>query len=139
MTSQKGFTLTELITVVAVATMMAAFAVPRYVALNTESRLNSVLGLAVHVEGSARLINRVWTAAGEPESVVIEGRVVDVRHGYPTDQSIENVVINNGDYQFSDGYWKHQGTSRDDSCAVLYIPPAADGGQYQVISYTDGC
>ena len=137
--SQKGFTLTELITVVAVATLMAAVAVPRYAALNSESRESSVLALAAHVENSARLTNRVWAAAGEPNDVVIEGRVIDMQHGYPTDQSISNIVINNGDYLFNDGYWKHQDTSRDEGCAVLYIPPVVDGGQYQVISYTDGC
>lgn len=139
MTSHRGFTITELIIVVAAATLMAAVAVPRHLALNSETRLSSISALAAHVENSARLTNRVWESAGQPDEVVIEGRIIDMRHGYPTDQSIGEIVVNNGDYRFSDGYWKHQETSRDDRCAVLYMPPSADRGQFQVISYTKGC
>jgi prepilin-type N-terminal cleavage/methylation domain-containing protein len=139
MTSHRGFTITELITVVAAASLLAAVAVPRYLALNSETRLRSISALATHVENSARLTNRVWESAGQPTQIVIEGRIIDMRHGYPTDKSIGGIVVNNGDYEFRDGYWKHQETARDDRCAVLYMPPSADKGQFQVISYTEGC
>ena len=139
MTPQKGFTLTELITVVATGALMAALAVPRYLALNTQTRISSVTALASHVENTARLTNRVWNSAGEPDNVVIEGRVIDMQYGFPTDQAIGDVVVNNGDYLFGNGYWKHQETARDKGCAVLYIPPVTDRGQFQVITYTDGC
>ncbi|MBT8078410.1 MAG: type II secretion system GspH family protein [Gammaproteobacteria bacterium] len=137
--SQKGFTLTELIIAVAIFALMAAIAVPRYAAINTQTRQASIEALASHVNNSARLTNKVWSSAGSPDEIVIEGRIIDIEHGFPTDQSIGSIVVNNGDYLFGDGYWKHKQTGRDERCAVLYIPPAADGGQYQVISYTEGC
>ena len=139
MTSQKGFTLTEVIIVVATVSLMAAIALPQYAALNSETRQESVTALAAHVQKSAALTNKVWESAGQPDQVVIEGRVIDMAHGYPTEQSIASIVINNGDYAFGNGYWKHQETARNEACAVLYIPPSVDGGQIQVISYTQDC
>ena len=136
---QKAFTLTELLIVVTVFVMVAVVAVPRHLAINSEVRAGSVSALSSHVENAARLTNRVWVAAGQPDSVVIEGRVIDMRNGFPTDQSIRDVVIDGGEFLFNDGYWKHHETARDEHCAVLYIPPSAPGGQVQVISYTDGC
>ncbi len=128
-----------MLTVVTGFVLLTAVAVPRHLALNSESRTDSVSALASHVENSARLTNRVWQSAGQPPSVVIEGRVIDMRYGFPTDQSIRDVVVDGGEFLFNDGYWKHLDTSRDQHCAVLYIPPSAPGGQVQVISYTDGC
>ncbi len=139
MNGQKGFTLPEILTVTSVMVVLAVVSVPRFAALNSETRLSSVTALAIHVENSAKLTNRVWESAGHPSQIVIDGRIIAMQNGYPTDQSIGNVVIDGGNYLFNDGYWKHLDTSRDQRCAVLYIPPAVEGGQFQVIPYTTDC
>lgn len=137
MRSQAGFTFTELLTVVTVMTMLAAVAVPRYAILNSDSRSQSVRSLAANVKSSAALSHKVWKATGQPLRMTLDGRTVDMRYGYPTDRSIAEVIMQNGEFEFADGYWKHTGATT--GCAVLYIPPPNPNAEATVISYTDGC
>ena len=45
-----------------------------------------------------------------------------MRYGYPTQSSINDLVVMGDEFRFAEGYWKHAGS--DDGCAVLYIPPS---------------
>lgn len=137
MRSQAGFTFTELLTVVTVMTMLATVAVPRYATLNSDSRSQSVRSLAANVKSSAGLSHKLWKATGQPIRMTLDGRTVDMRYGYPTDTSIAEVVVKNGEFEFADGYWRH--TQAAAGCAVLYIPPPNPDTEATVISYTDGC
>jgi prepilin-type N-terminal cleavage/methylation domain-containing protein len=139
MRSDAGFTFTELLTVVTVMAMMAAVAVPRYAMLNSDSRSQAVRALAANVKSSASLSHRVWKGTGQPMRMTLDGRTVDMRFGYPTDASIAEIVLMNGDFEFADGYWKHRESGADQGCAVLYIPPPNPDTEATVISYTEGC
>jgi prepilin-type N-terminal cleavage/methylation domain-containing protein len=139
MKSEAGFTFTELLTVVTALAMLAAVAVPRHAMINSESRSQAVRSLAVNVKSSAQLSNKVWKAAGQPRRLTLDGRRVDMRYGYPTESSIAEIVIMSGAFEFSDGYFKHTGSGREQGCAVLYLPPQTRGADATVLSYTDGC
>jgi hypothetical protein len=117
--------------------MFAAVAVPRYATLNSDSRSQSVRSLAANVKSSAGISHKVWKATGKPIRLTLDGHTVDMRHGYPTDASIAEIVVMNGEFEFADGYWKH--TEATNGCAVLYIPPPNPDAEATVISYTDGC
>jgi prepilin-type N-terminal cleavage/methylation domain-containing protein len=138
MKSQRGFTFTELLAVATVMAMLAAVAVPRYAMLNSESRADSVRALAANIKGSSGLANRIWRAAGRPAALTLDGREVEMRHGYPTAQSIERLVVV-GDFVAGDGYFRHADTAAGESCAVLYIPPPDQASAASIVSYTDGC
>ena len=136
---QKAFTFTELLIVVSVMAMLAAAAVPRFHAINREIRAGAVEALAVNVESSARLTNRIWLSNNRPARVTADGQLLEMRFGYPTENSISEVVINSGDFVFKDGYWKHQELLSTQGCAVLYIPPPNPDVDPVIITYTDGC
>ena len=139
MRSQAGFTFTEVLTVVTVMAMLAAVAVPRHAMLNSDSRSESVRSLAANVKSSASLSHKVWKATGQPLRLTLDGRTVDMHHGYPTDGSIAKIVVMSSEFEFADGYWKHTQSAADQGCAVLYIPPPNPATEATVISYTDGC
>lgn len=136
---QKAFTFTEALIAVAVLAMLAAAAVPRFFAINKEIRAGAVEALAINVQSSANLTNRIWLSNDRPTRLTIDGRVLEMRFGFPTEDSISEVVVNSGDFVFKDGYWKHKDLASAPGCAVLYIPPPNLETEPVVITYTDGC
>ncbi len=136
---QRAFTYSELLIVVAVLAILAAAAVPRFIAINSEIRAAAVEGLAANVHSSAQLTNRILMSNGQPARLTVDGRVLETRFGYPTERSISEIVINSGDFVFKDGYFKHRDLSSEHGCAVLYIPPSNPESSPVVIPYTDGC
>lgn len=139
MRSQAGFTFTELLTVATVMAMLAAVAVPRYATINSETRSTAVRALAANVQSSATLTNKVWQAAGQPTRLMFDGRNVEMQYGYPTEMSIDEIVVMSNEFHFADGYFKHAQTEAGQGCAVLYIPPPNPDREATVISYTEGC
>lgn len=137
MRAQAGFTFTELLTAVTILVMLAAVAVPRHAMLNSDHRSTAVKALEANVRSSAQLSRKVWQATGKPSRLTLDGRTVDMRYGYPTQSSINDLVVMGDEFRFAEGYWKHAGS--DDGCAVLYIPPSMPDARAEVISYTDGC
>jgi len=136
---QRAFTFTELLIAVAVLAMLAAAAMPRFVAINKEIRTGAVEALATNVRSSAHLTNRIWLSNGRPARLTVDGRMLEMRFGYPTENSISEVVVNSGDFLFKVGYWQHKELMSTPGCAVLYIPPPNPESEPVVISYTDGC
>lgn len=136
---QKAFTFSELLVAVAVLAMLAAAAVPRFHAVNSEVRAGAVEALAVNVRSSANLTNRVWRSNGRLARLTVDGQVLEMRYGYPTERSISEIVVNNGDFEFQNGFFNHRELLSTPGCAVLYIPPPNPDTEPLVISYTDGC
>jgi prepilin-type N-terminal cleavage/methylation domain-containing protein len=135
----RAFTFSELIIVVAALAILAAAAVPRFIAINSDIRTGAVDALAVNVQSSAQLINRIWLSSGQPAMLTVDGQLLELRFGFPTENSISEIVINNGDFVFNDGYFKHRELLSEQGCAVLYIPPSNAESSPVVIPYTDGC
>lgn len=136
---QQAFTFTELLIAVAILAMLAAAAVPRFHEINSEIRVSSVEALAVNVRSSANLTHRIWLANGQPARLMVDGQVLEMRFGYPTENSIDEVVVNSGDFVFQDGYFNHRDMRSTPGCAVLYIPPPNPDAEPVVITYTEGC
>ncbi len=139
MSLQRAFTFSELLIAVAVLAILAAAAVPRYITINSEIRAGAVEALAVNVQSSAHLTNRIWLSNGQLAGLTVDGQVLEMRFGYPTERSISEIVINSGDFMFKDGYFKHRELLSEQGCAVLYIPPSNPESSPVVIPYTDGC
>lgn len=139
MRSQEAFTLSELMVVVAVLAMFTVAAVPRFLSISKEIRAGAVEALAANVESSARLTNRVWLSNSRPARLTVDGQVLEMRFGYPTENSIRKVVVDSGDFMFNEGYWKHRDMASAPGCAVLYIPPPNPESEAVVISYAKGC
>lgn len=74
--SQRGFTLIELVVVIVLLGILAAFALPRFVNL-TNQAFNSVnRGLGGSVSSATALANTAWQAGGSPATITLQNGTV---------------------------------------------------------------
>lgn len=79
---QRGFTLIELVVVIALLAILAAFAIPRYAGLEREARSATILGVAGSIRSGAALVHGLWLSQGI-NPVVMEGNPINLTEGYP--------------------------------------------------------
>jgi len=101
---QRGFTLIELVVVIALLAILAAFAIPRYAGLEREARSATILGVAGSIRSGAALVHGLWLSQGI-NPVVMEGNPINLTEGYPDASDISatladltgfTVVVNGG-------------------------------------------
>jgi MSHA pilin protein MshA len=81
-TRQSGFTLIELVVVIALLGLLAAFAIPRFASLEREARIATNQSLSGSLRSSAAMAHSLWlTQAITP--VFMEGNAINLTNGYP--------------------------------------------------------
>jgi len=147
-TTQRGFTLIELVVVIVILGILAAFAVPRFMGLEGQARIASVRALEGTVRSAAAMAHGLALATGQSGAagnIVVDGVNVALTNGYPTAASIRNVidpsVINAaaGKYTFAAGVFTLNGSGTPANCSVTYTAAASTIIAATVASNVAGC
>ena len=132
---QRGFTLIELVVVITILGILAAFAVPRFASLEGQARLAATQALAGSVRSGAALAHALWLAQGNPASVrTMEGQVITMANGYPNVATIDDTIVDITGFILTTvgGNRRFTKTTRERhaiaNCFVTYTPPAAANG-----------
>ena len=129
--AQKGFTLIELVVVITILGILAAFAFPRFAALEVEARKATINGLAGSVRSAASLAHSMDLVSTAP--VVMEGVTITMQGGYPEGNAtgitatMQDITGFTGTYTGAAGAWQvvYEIDGAGAACDVTYLENAA--------------
>lgn len=91
--AQRGFTLIELVVVIVILGILAAFAVPRFARLDQQARVSSVRSLEGTLRSSAAMAHGQWLAQGRTGNVNMEGGGnLTFANDYPNASTIQRAI-----------------------------------------------
>lgn len=147
--SQKGFTIIELIMVMLILGILAAFAIPRYVNLASNARIASVQGLAGSIRSAAYLANVQWTAESASDanlnSIVVNGVTINILNRFPTTTDIPELLQSTDGFTFSlpgsiATFKKIGAPNNGDNCKVEYGGASSNPNDpVLIVPTTDDC
>ncbi|HEY0907027.1 MAG TPA: type II secretion system protein [Methylophilus sp.] len=123
MRKQAGFTLVELVVVIAVLGILAATALPRFVNVQNNAHKAAAQGLAGSITSAANLARAAYIASGATTSPIQMDSVnvaVDTATGWPTAAGIKAALQDTAGYNDTDtpGTFVKSGSP----CTVTYNP-----------------
>jgi MSHA pilin protein MshA len=150
--TQRGFTLIELVVVIVILGILAAFALPKFMGLETQARIASLRALEGTLRSSSAMAHSLWMANGGA-AINIEGNPVTMVNGYPNLGTIQNTLqtgtVQAGTpgrftYAAATGIFQLVGAPTAANCTVTYAQATVNGNNQTIppvitVSNTAGC
>ena len=138
--AQKGFTLIELVVVITILGILAAFAFPRFAALEVEARKATVNGLAGSVRAAASLAHSLDLVG---VAVVMEGNTILMVNGYPGKAltGIKDTLVDTTGFGYvsTTGVFTANGSTTPANCSVTYVDSAAANNPPTITTDVSDC
>jgi MSHA pilin protein MshA len=130
--TQRGFTLIELVVVIVILGILAAFAVPKFMGLEGQARIAAVKSIGGSMESAAAMAHGIWEATAAPASpLTIEGQQINFTNTYPNAASIGLLLDQSTSSGYSNpnpGEYAPNGAAAA-TCHATYASAVVNGGQ----------
>lgn len=136
---QRGFTLIELVVVITILGILAAFAVPRFVALEGEAREATTEALSGSVRSASSLSHAMWLAQGSTGTVDMEGTTITMANGYPNLATVDDTLADLSGFTYAPATGIFTKDGAPGTCTVTYAEAAAVGAAPTITTDTSGC
>ncbi len=136
-----GFTLVEVVIVIVILGILAAFAFPRFASMDVESRKTAVNALRSSIRDAAGRARSQALARGSPGTITMNGQTITMLNGYPDDTSIDNALMDFSGFQFKinpSTTFRRLDAPQPNDCMVTYDEAVA-GSRPAVTAFTSGC